>query len=114
MNCESVHHLSFLFIVRKKYDPIDFIRYRPEQLFMLNRRVHEKRGVSSKILRYVHLILCLGESMWLDLPIIKDMIKFTRNLFPSIAYAYSSTPTYPCGVNGYLICALDKVSLFLP
>jgi spermidine synthase len=49
--------------------------------------------------------------MWLDLDLIKTMVKFSRNLFPTVAYAYGSTPTYPGGVNGFLICSLDKVSL---
>lgn len=56
--------------------------------------------------------MIIGESMWLDLDIIKDMVKFTRNIFPSVGYAYATTPSYPSGVNGMLVCSLDPVSLF--
>ncbi len=37
-----------------------------------------------------------------------------RDIFPTVAYAFTSTPTYPSGTIGFLICSLEKViSLFL-
>jgi spermidine synthase len=33
-----------------------------------------------------------------------------RHVFPSVAYANVSTPTYPCGALGFLICSLDEVN----
>lgn len=54
-----------------------------------------------------------AESMWFHLDLIKHMTTFCRRLFPVVSYAYSSVPTYPSGVIGYLICSKDKVkSLF--
>jgi len=40
---------------------------------------------------------------------IKRMVKFCRTIFPVVGYAYSSVPTYPSGVIGYLICSKNKV-----
>jgi len=49
-----------------------------------------------------------AESMWFHLDLIKHMMTFCRRLFPVVSYAYSSVPTYPSGVIGYLICSKDK------
>lgn len=53
----------------------------------------------------------LGESIWLHLNLIKKIVTFCRDIFPSVAYAFASTPTYPSGTIGFLICSLDKVNL---
>ncbi|CAF1112600.1 unnamed protein product [Adineta steineri] len=66
-------------------------------------------SLMKQALKPPHGIICSqGESMWLDLDLIKKMVTFSRNLFPSVAYAYATTPTYPGGLNGFLICSLDK------
>ena len=40
-------------------------------------------------------ILCSqGECMWLHLDIIKSMLAFCRELFPTVDYAYTTIPTY--------------------
>uniref|UniRef100_A0A915KXW6 Spermidine synthase n=1 Tax=Romanomermis culicivorax TaxID=13658 RepID=A0A915KXW6_ROMCU len=49
-----------------------------------------------------------AESIWLHLDMIKRLVKFCRKIFPSVGYAYSSVPTYPSGVIGYLICSKIK------
>ena len=51
----------------------------------------------------------LGESIWLHLDLIKKIVNFSRDIFPSVAYAFASTPTYPSGTIGFLLCSLDKV-----
>lgn len=55
------------------------------------------------------VICCQGECIWLDLPLIKKLMTIARHLFPSVAYGNVSTPTYPCGTLGFLVCSLDKV-----
>ena len=55
------------------------------------------------------IICCQGESIWLHLNLIKKIVQFTRNVFPTVAYAFASTPTYPSGTIGFLICSLEKV-----
>ncbi|UJR31785.1 hypothetical protein I4U23_019263 [Adineta vaga] len=54
------------------------------------------------------VICCQGECIWLDLPLIKKLLTISNQLFPSVAYANVSTPTYPCGALGFVICSLDK------
>ena len=55
--------------------------------------------------------LDLGESIWLHLDLIKKIVSYTRNVFPSVAYAFASTPTYPSGTIGFLLCSLDEVRM---
>jgi spermidine synthase len=54
-------------------------------------------------------VFILAESIWLHLNLIKKIMTFTRDVFPTVAYAFASTPTYPSGTIGFLICSLDKV-----
>jgi spermidine synthase len=55
------------------------------------------------------VICCQGECIWLDLPLIKNLMTIAHRLFPSVAYANVSTPTYPCGALGFVVCSLDEV-----
>ena len=45
-----------------------------------------------------------GECQWLSLPLIKDVLTKAKDFFPSVDYAYTCTPTYPCGQIGFLLC----------
>jgi len=36
-------------------------------------------------------------------------VTYTRDIFPTVAYAFASTPTYPSGTIGFLISSLEKV-----
>ncbi len=41
-------------------------------------------------------VLCSqGESVWLHLQLIRDMMGFCRELYPVVDYAFTSIPTYP-------------------
>jgi len=55
------------------------------------------------------IICCQGESIWLHLNLIKKIVTFSRDIFPTVGYAFASTPTYPSGTIGFLICSLEKV-----
>lgn len=48
-----------------------------------------------------------AESLWLHLPIIKDLAAMCSRVFVggSIQYAYTTIPTYPSGQIGFMICA---------
>jgi spermidine synthase len=50
--------------------------------------------------------------MWISLDFIQNLFTLNRKLFPTVAYAYASTPTYATGTIGFLICSLDDVSVF--
>ncbi|CAF1346123.1 unnamed protein product [Adineta ricciae] len=54
------------------------------------------------------VICCQGECIWLDLPLIRKLMTIGHQLFPSVAYTNVSTPTYPCGALGFIICSLNK------
>ena len=56
------------------------------------------------------IICCQGESIWLHLNLIKKIVTFARDIFPTVSYAFASTPTYPSGTIGFLICSLEKVT----
>lgn len=51
-----------------------------------------------------------AESMWIHLPIIKDLKKACGSVFPVAEYAYTTIPTYPTGQIGFMVCSKDKNS----
>lgn len=54
------------------------------------------------------VITTQAESMWLHLPIIKDLKKACSNVFPVAEYAYTTIPTYPSGTIGFMVCSKDS------
>ncbi|XP_072863944.1 spermidine synthase isoform X2 [Chlorocebus sabaeus] len=60
------------------------------------------------------VLCCQGECQWLHLDLIKEMRQFCQSLFPVVAYAYCTIPTYPSGQIGFMLCsknpALNDVS----
>lgn len=54
-------------------------------------------------------VLCnMAESMWLHTHLIQDMISICRETFKgSVHYAWTSVPTYPSGVIGFLLCSTE-------
>ncbi|XP_076957806.1 spermine synthase-like [Bidens hawaiensis] len=54
-------------------------------------------------------VLCnMAESMWLHTHLIEDMITTCRHIFKgSVHYAWTSVPTYPSGVIGFILCSTD-------
>jgi spermidine synthase len=53
------------------------------------------------------IISTQGECMWLHLSLIKEVLDFSRTIFPSVAYAYTTIPTYPSGQIGFIIASKD-------
>jgi len=46
--------------------------------------------------------------MWLHTHLIQDMLSICRETFKgSVRYAWTSVPTYPSGVIGFLLCAKE-------
>ncbi|GFR94714.1 spermidine synthase [Elysia marginata] len=54
------------------------------------------------------IVCSQGECMWVHLELIKGMVDFCKTIYPSVSYAYTTIPTYPCGQIGFMICSLDK------
>ncbi|RWR96475.1 spermine synthase [Cinnamomum micranthum f. kanehirae] len=54
-------------------------------------------------------VLCsMAESMWLHTHLIQDMVSACRETFKgSVRYAWTSVPTYPSGVIGFLLCSTE-------
>ncbi|CAA0812982.1 Spermine synthase [Striga hermonthica] len=54
-------------------------------------------------------VLCnMAESMWLHTHMIHDMVSICRKIFKgSVRYAWTSVPTYPSGVIGFLLCSTE-------
>lgn len=48
-----------------------------------------------------------GECLWIHLPLIDDLRKMTRGLFPVAEYAYTTIPTYPSGQIGFIVCSKE-------
>ncbi|KAF9981519.1 putrescine aminopropyltransferase [Modicella reniformis] len=47
------------------------------------------------------------ECIWLHLPIIKEVMGFSRQLFPRVEYGFTTIPTYPSGQIGLMVCSKD-------
>lgn len=45
--------------------------------------------------------------MWCHLPLIASLQKSTKELFPTVEYAWTSIPTYPSGMIGFVVASLD-------
>ncbi|KAF5772258.1 putative spermidine synthase [Helianthus annuus] len=54
-------------------------------------------------------VLCnMAESMWLHTHLIQDMISVCQKIFKgSVHYAWTSVPTYPSGVIGFILCSTE-------
>ncbi|CAL1532620.1 unnamed protein product [Lymnaea stagnalis] len=60
-----------------------------------------------KALKPNGIVCSQGECMWIHMDLIKSMLDFCVTLYPSVSYAYTSIPTYPCGQIGFVLCSLD-------
>ncbi|KVI04666.1 Spermidine/spermine synthase family [Cynara cardunculus var. scolymus] len=58
-------------------------------------------------------VLCnMAESMWLHTHLIEDMISVCRKIFKgSVHYAWTSVPTYPSGVIGFILCSTEGAAV---
>ncbi|XP_045831247.1 spermine synthase-like [Trifolium pratense] len=53
-------------------------------------------------------VLCnMAESMWLHTHLIQDMISICQQTFASVRYAWTSVPTYPSGLIGFILCSKE-------
>ncbi|KAI0997517.1 Spermidine synthase [Podosphaera aphanis] len=48
-----------------------------------------------------------SENQWLHLPLITNLKKSCREVFPNVEYAYTTIPTYPSGQIGFMVCSKD-------
>lgn len=62
----------------------------------------------ARVLRSGGVLCNQAESMWLHMHLIHDMLSTCSEVFKgSVHYAWTSVPTYPSGVIGFLLCSTD-------
>jgi spermidine synthase len=69
-------------------------------------------SIMNDSLRDNGIVCCQGENLWQFGDLIKNIMSFARNLFPSVGYAYTQIPTYPLGVIGFIMCSKEKSKNF--
>ncbi|UKZ87734.1 putrescine aminopropyltransferase [Trichoderma asperellum] len=58
-------------------------------------------------LREGGVITTQAENQWLHLPLITQLKKDCKEIFPVAEYAYTTIPTYPSGQIGFMVCCKD-------
>lgn len=58
-------------------------------------------------LREGGVITTQAENQWLHMPLIVDLKKACKEVFPNVEYAYTTIPTYPSGQIGFMVCSKD-------
>ncbi|KAI9830873.1 MAG: putrescine aminopropyltransferase [Phylliscum demangeonii] len=53
------------------------------------------------------VITTQAENQWLHLSLITKLARVCRSVFPTVAYAYTTIPTYPSGQIGFMVCSKD-------
>jgi len=62
----------------------------------------------AKALRPGGVVCTQAESIWLHMHIIEDIVANCRQIFKgSVNYAWTSVPTYPSGVIGFMLCSTE-------
>lgn len=54
----------------------------------------------------------IGECQWLHLDLISNLMRFNREMYPAVAYAYTCIPTYPSGQIGFVLCSKNASTVF--
>ncbi|XP_073032151.1 spermidine synthase 1 [Primulina eburnea] len=66
----------------------------------------------AKALRPGGVVCTQAESIWLHMHIIEDIVSNCRQIFKgSVNYAWTTVPTYPSGVMGFMLCATEGPSV---
>jgi spermidine synthase len=62
----------------------------------------------AKALRPGGVVCTQAESIWLHMHIIEDIVSSCRQVFKgSVNYAWTTVPTYPSGVIGFMLCSTE-------
>jgi len=49
-----------------------------------------------------------SECQWLHLPLVSNLLKSMRDIFPVSKYAFTTIPTYPSGQIGFMVCSKEQ------
>lgn len=58
------------------------------------------------------ILCCQGKDQWLHLDLIKETRWFCQSLFPMVAHAYCTVPTYPSSQTGFMLCSKNLSTNF--
>ncbi|XP_038975254.1 spermidine synthase 1-like [Phoenix dactylifera] len=62
----------------------------------------------ARALRPGGVVCTQAESIWLHMHIIEDIVNICRQIFKgSVNYAWTTVPTYPSGVIGFMLCSTE-------
>lgn len=62
----------------------------------------------ARALRPGGVVCTQAESIWLHMHIIEDIVSNCRQIFKgSVSYAWTTVPTYPSGVIGFMLCSTE-------
>ncbi|KAJ0989597.1 hypothetical protein J5N97_007953 [Dioscorea zingiberensis] len=62
----------------------------------------------ARALRPGGVVCTQAESIWLHMHIIEDIVSVCRQIFKgSVNYAWTTVPTYPSGVIGFMLCSTE-------
>lgn len=62
----------------------------------------------ARALRPGGVVCTQAESIWLHMHIIEDIVSVCREIFKgSVNYAWTTVPTYPSGVMGFMLCSTE-------
>lgn len=62
----------------------------------------------ARALRPGGVVCTQAESIWLHMHIIEDIVSVCREVFKgSVNYAWTTVPTYPSGVMGFMLCSTE-------
>lgn len=59
---------------------------------------------------YADVCCTIAENQWLHLPLITQLKKDCKEIFPVVEYAYTTIPTYPSGQIGFMVCSKNATS----
>lgn len=59
----------------------------------------------AKVLKPNGIVCTQGECVWLHLKLISELLRKVKKFYGTVDYAYTCTPTYPCGQIGFFVCS---------
>jgi len=97
------HAAYFDVIITDSSDPVGpaDVLFRPPYFEKMNNALRDGGVICSQ-----------GECIWLHLDLIRPMMTACRNIFPHVAYAFTTIPTYPSGQIGFVLCAKSSTTRF--
>ncbi|XP_026732776.1 spermidine synthase [Trichoplusia ni] len=97
------HSQEFDVIITDSSDPVGpAVSLFQENYFALMKSALKPNGI----------VCSQAGTMWNDITLVSNTLKFCRNQFPRASYAYASVPTYPSGQIGFVIGSLDSDIIF--